>query len=118
MIVFTPELPATAVRWGFCAITDEMNSLENNCATCGRINGPRSSTVLLVDGENFKEKIAEVFREAGKSRLEWHRYDYPGLLDEVLVGKDVGRIILYVKRESGIYDASICPLRLALISVW
>lgn len=41
-------------------------------------------SIPLVDGENFKGKIKQVFKDAEKSRPAWHHYDFHGLLVKVL----------------------------------
>ena len=56
------------------------------------------STVLLIDGENFKRKIAAVFREAGKEKPQWHEYDFKGLLTAVLENIAVDRSVFYFAR--------------------
>ena len=55
-------------------------------------------TVLLIDGENFKGKIKAVFKEVGKKRSAWHKYDFKGLLDKVLSGTDMKRKVFYFAR--------------------
>lgn len=52
-------------------------------------------TFLLIDGENFKNKIKYVFKESGKNKPIWHSYDFKGLLDKVLQGKKINRTIFY-----------------------
>lgn len=52
-------------------------------------------TFLLVDGENFKGKIKDVFKEAGKNKLVWHEYNFRGLLDKVLQGTNIENSIFY-----------------------
>jgi uncharacterized LabA/DUF88 family protein len=52
-------------------------------------------TVLLIDGENFKGKMKNVFKKAGKKRPVWYEYDFKGLLDKVLEGLPIDRKIFY-----------------------
>lgn len=55
-------------------------------------------TILLVDGENFKGKIKAVFKNVGKGRPIWHKYDFKGLLGRVLDGIKIDRKIFYFAR--------------------
>jgi hypothetical protein len=41
-------------------------------------------TVLLVDGDNFKGRIKQVFKDAGRSRPSWHQYDFLAKLTDTL----------------------------------
>lgn len=41
-------------------------------------------TLVLVDGENFKGKIKQIFKNLGKERPHWHYYDFLGLFKTVL----------------------------------
>ncbi len=56
------------------------------------------TTVLLIDGENFKGKIKSVFKEARKDKPIWHQYDFSGLLDKVLTGIPIKRKVFYFAR--------------------
>ena len=53
------------------------------------------STILLIDGENFKAKLADVFKEAKKEKPEWHNYDFRGLFNKVLANIMIGRKVFY-----------------------
>ena len=53
------------------------------------------ATFLLIDGENFKGKIRTVFKDTGKNRPIWHKYDFKGLLEKVLQGIDINKTIFY-----------------------
>lgn len=55
-------------------------------------------TVLLIDGENFKGKIKDVFRAARKDKPVWHEYDFKSLFDKVLNGVTIDRRIFYFAR--------------------
>lgn len=55
-------------------------------------------TILLIDGENFKNKIASVFKEAGGERPVWDQYDFKRLLEGVLAGVETDRAIFYFAR--------------------
>src|SRR3989344_2055181 len=52
-------------------------------------------TVLLIDGENFKGKIKQVLKEAGREKIAWHEYDFRGLLSKVLNGITIDREVFY-----------------------
>lgn len=56
------------------------------------------STVLLIDGENFKGKLKSVFADSGKKKPMWHEYDFSGLLNKVLTGINIDRKIFYFAR--------------------
>ncbi|HBI25700.1 MAG: hypothetical protein UT41_C0001G0181 [Candidatus Wolfebacteria bacterium GW2011_GWC2_39_22] len=55
-------------------------------------------TVLLIDGENFKNKIKSVFKEFEKPLPVWYRYDFNGLFNKALDGMDIQRKIFYFAR--------------------
>lgn len=55
-------------------------------------------TILLIDGQNFKNKIKQVFELNGKDKHLWHEYDFKGLLDTVLEGIKADRRIFYFAR--------------------
>ena len=55
----------------------------------------KMATFLLIDGENFKGKIRTVFKDTGKNRPIWHKYDFKGLLEKVLQGIDINKTIFY-----------------------
>ena len=48
-------------------------------------------TILLIDGENLKGKIKDVFKETKKEKPVWHEYDFKGLFDKVLSGTKVDK---------------------------
>lgn len=52
-------------------------------------------TFLLIDGENLKGKIKQVFKATGKARPIWHHYDFNGLFNKVLTGTSVNKKIFY-----------------------
>lgn len=52
-------------------------------------------TFLLIDGENFKGKAKEVFKNTGKNKPIWHKYNFNGLLDKVLQGIEINKVIFY-----------------------
>ena len=56
------------------------------------------ATLLFIDGENFKGKIRSVFREASRDKPVWHKYDFNGLLNKVLVGTEIKRRVFYFAR--------------------
>ena len=64
------------VRWGFCV----------------------TMIYLLIDGENFKRKIAAVLKVSDDKRLIWHEYDFKGLIDKVLKDIKIEHAIFYFAR--------------------
>lgn len=52
-------------------------------------------TYLFIDGENFKYKIRSVFKESGKGKPVWHKYDFKGLLDKVLEDINIDKKVFY-----------------------
>jgi len=54
--------------------------------------------ILLIDGENFKGKIRSVFNAEGIKDLIWHKYDFKGLFDKVLVGIEINEVCFYFAR--------------------
>ncbi len=56
------------------------------------------SIVLLIDGENLKGKIKAVFKETGKEKPIWHKYNFKGLFEKVLNGIKVTRKVFYFAR--------------------
>ena len=52
-------------------------------------------TILLIDGENLKGKIKDVFKEAHKEKVVWHEYNFQGLFNKVLDGIEINRKIFY-----------------------
>lgn len=56
-------------------------------------------TILLIDGENFKGKVKDVFKDAGRIDTPiWHEFDYKGLFDKVLNGTEIDHTIFYFAR--------------------
>ena len=62
-------------------------------------------TILLIDGENFKGKLKEVFKEAGRSRPTWHTYDFKGLFDAALADIRIERKVFYFAHIKGHRDS-------------
>ena len=52
-------------------------------------------TFLLIDGENFKGKVKEIFKNVGKNKPIWHKYNFKGLLDKVLQDIEINKSIFY-----------------------
>ena len=52
-------------------------------------------TILLIDGENLKGKIKDVFKEANKEKVIWHKYNFQGLFNKVLDGIEINRKVFY-----------------------
>ena len=66
-------------------------------------------TVLLIDGENFKGKIREVFSLSKKQFPIWHKYNFKGLLDKVFDNMLIDRKIFYfakIKEHKGSLEKS------------
>jgi uncharacterized LabA/DUF88 family protein len=55
-------------------------------------------TILLIDAENFKSKIKEVFKSVGRENPKWHLYDFKKLLDTTLAGMLCDKVIFYGAR--------------------
>src|SRR3989338_8482394 len=53
------------------------------------------STVLLIDGENFRAKLGDVFKEVKQEKPQWHTYDFKGLLNKVLANIKIDRKVFY-----------------------
>jgi uncharacterized LabA/DUF88 family protein len=51
-------------------------------------------TILLVDGENFKNYIKSALNE-GDRNLVWSEYHFKGLIDLVLDGYEIDRVVFY-----------------------
>ncbi|OGZ43428.1 MAG: hypothetical protein A2719_05505 [Candidatus Ryanbacteria bacterium RIFCSPHIGHO2_01_FULL_45_22] len=68
----------------------------NKCSTCKQIiKKQKKETLLFIDGENFKHKLGAVYHVHGKSKPEWHCYNFKGLLDKVLLGFQIDRTVFY-----------------------
>ena len=55
-------------------------------------------TILMIDGENFKNKIEDVFKENTKEAPVWHEYDFAGLLNGVLKDIKIDKRFFYFAR--------------------
>ncbi|MEW5908122.1 MAG: NYN domain-containing protein [Patescibacteria group bacterium] len=55
-------------------------------------------SILFIDGENFKGKAKEIFKEDGRLRPEWYTYDFRGLFDRVLGRIKIDEKIFYFAR--------------------
>jgi len=51
-------------------------------------------TILLIDGENFKNYVKYSLDE-GKRSVAWNEFDFKGLFDLVLDGYSVDRVVFY-----------------------
>ena len=51
--------------------------------------------ILLIDGENIKGKIKDVFKEFGKEKPVWHEYNFKSLFDKILGGINVNKKVFY-----------------------
>ena len=56
------------------------------------------NTLLIIDGENFKGKLKDVFKDVGKDKPIWHEYDFKGLFDRVLKGFKIDEVAFYFAR--------------------
>ena len=54
--------------------------------------------ILLIDGENFKYKASEAFKELGKQEPDWALYDFAGLFQKVLNGTSFDEKRFYYAR--------------------
>jgi uncharacterized LabA/DUF88 family protein len=72
------------VRWSFLFLIDRIKA--------------EMASILLIDGENFRGKMRSVFREAGRGKPAWHKYDFKGLLNKALGGIALERKIFYFAR--------------------
>lgn len=52
----------------------------------------------MIDSENFKRKIQAVFKENGRSKPVWNKYDFRGLFDKVLSGFEINQRIFYLAK--------------------
>lgn len=55
-------------------------------------------TLLIIDGENFKGKLKNVFEDAGKDKPIWHEYNFKELFDRVLKGFNIDETCFYFAR--------------------
>lgn len=55
-------------------------------------------SVLLIDGENFKKKIKDVFGSYGQAKPIWNKYDFNSLFEKALGDTKVDRKIFYFAR--------------------
>ena len=55
-------------------------------------------TILLIDGENLKGKIKDVFKETRKDKPVWHEYDFKGLFEKILKDIVVSKKVFYSAR--------------------
>ncbi len=59
------------------------------------------SVILFVDGENFKKRIKDVLsiegviKEKERDNLDWVRFDFNGLFNQVLQGIEINNKIFY-----------------------
>lgn len=60
------------------------------------------STILFVDGENFKKKIEGVLISEKiakeKDEIKWMQFNFRGLFDQILQGINIDRRIFYFAR--------------------
>ena len=55
-------------------------------------------TILLVDGQNIKGKIEDVFKEAKENKPVWHQYNFRGLFEKVLKDIKIDKKVFYFAR--------------------
>lgn len=66
------------------------------CGNCNQvIREQKRETFLLIDGENFKHKIRDVYKKHQKQGPEWHTYNFRKLFDKVLAGLNRDRTTFY-----------------------
>ena len=60
------------------------------------------STILFIDGENFKKKIESVLisekNVKEKDEIKWTQFNFKGLFDQILQGINIDRRIFYFAR--------------------
>jgi len=60
------------------------------------------SNILFIDGENFKKKIKDVLISENifseKDEIDWTKFNFKGLFDQILQGIDTDRKIFYFAR--------------------
>ncbi len=52
------------------------------------------NTILLIDGENFKNYVKYSIDES-KRDIIWNKFDFKGLFDLVLDGYDINKVVFY-----------------------
>ena len=55
-------------------------------------------TFLLIDSENFKKKIESVFRDAGRPKRDFGKYNFRKLLDGAIKDISIERALFYISR--------------------
>lgn len=60
------------------------------------------STILFIDGENFKKKLKDVLINEKivkyNEEIEWTKFNFSGLFDQILQGLNIDRRIFYFAR--------------------
>ena len=56
------------------------------------------NSILLIDGQNFLEKIKSVLKEGGHTQPKWHEFNFKKLFDKILEGIDVEERVFYFGR--------------------
>lgn len=57
-------------------------------------------TILFIDGRNFLEKISSIFEPSNQKEVDFSIYNFRGLIDKVLLGIKVDRVIFYFGKLS------------------
>jgi uncharacterized LabA/DUF88 family protein len=67
------------------------------------------SILLLIDGENFKAKIKDIFKGARKKVPNWNFYDFKKLINSAITDQKIDKIIFYgakIKRHEATPEKS------------
>ncbi|OGN16508.1 MAG: hypothetical protein A3C88_02895 [Candidatus Yanofskybacteria bacterium RIFCSPHIGHO2_02_FULL_50_12] len=51
--------------------------------------------MVLIDGENFRAKLGEVFKTSGRPKPSWYSYNFKGLFERVLGDIKIERKVFY-----------------------
>ena len=65
------------------------------------------SSIIFIDGENFRHRIKEVFEKFGKEEPDWSTYDYAGLLSGVLNGNQKNHERRYLGLLKNVEDGTV-----------
>ncbi|OGZ67098.1 MAG: hypothetical protein A3D35_01550 [Candidatus Staskawiczbacteria bacterium RIFCSPHIGHO2_02_FULL_34_9] len=57
-------------------------------------------TILFIDGRNFLDKISSIFELNGQKEVDFSIYNFKGLIDKVLLGVKIDRMIFYFGKLS------------------
>ena len=57
-------------------------------------------TIFFIDGRNFLEKISSIFESSNQKEVDFSIYNFKGLLDKVLLGVKIDKMIFYFGKLS------------------